>query len=122
MSRCQDVEVWILGAIGAGMGLVGAWLIDSYHLSENVTKAIVYTVIIVATLVIGLRPAWRRPRMWIDLAILLALHVALGLPVVNFLTSHSIRLAWFIALPFALLEISLFLGVLWRRNVNKSSP
>jgi hypothetical protein len=122
MSRYPDIEGWILVAIAAGMGLLAAWLADTHHLNENLTKAATYTVIVFASLVMALRPAWRRLRLWVDLGGLLVLHVALVLPLINVLDSHSIRLNWAIALPFVALELLLFLGLLWRRNVGDSSP
>lgn len=122
MSRYPDVEGWILVAIAAGMGLFSAWLADSHQLSENTAKTTTYTVIVFASLVMALRPAWRRLRLWVDLVILLVLHVALVLPLLNFLDSRSIRLNWAMVLPFAALELLLCLGVLWRRNVSDSVP
>ena len=122
MSRYPDIEGWILVAIGAGMGLVAVWLADSHQLSDNVAKTTTYTVIVFASLVMALRPAWRRLRLWVDLAILLVLHVALVLPLVSLLDSRSIGLNWVIALPFVALELVLFLGLLWRRNMSDSSP
>jgi hypothetical protein len=121
MSRYPDVEGWILLAIAAGMGLLSAWLADSRQLSENTAKMTTYTVIVFASLVMALRPAWRKLRVWIDLVVLLILHVALVLPLANFLDSHSIRLSWALALPFVGLELLLFLGLLWRRNMGNSS-
>lgn len=122
MSRYPDVEGWILVAIAAGMGLLSAWLADSHQLNENMAKAATYTVIVFAALVMALRPAWRRLRLWVDLLVLFVLHVALGLLLVNFFDSHSIRLSWVLALPFVGLELLLFLGLLWRRNMTDSSP
>jgi len=122
MSRYPDIEGWILVAIAAGMGLFAAWLADTHQVSENLTRAATYTVIVFASLVMALRPAWRRLRLWVDLAILLALHVAVVLPIVNLLDSRSIRLNWAVTLPFVAIELLLFLGLLWRRNVSESSP
>jgi len=122
MSRYPDIEGWILVAIAAGMGLLAAWLADTHQLSENLTKAATYTVIVFASLVMALRPAWRRLRLWVDLVVLLVLHVAVVLALVNLLDSRSIRLNWAVALPFGALELVVFLGLLWRRNVSDSSP
>jgi hypothetical protein len=122
MSRYVDVEGWIVVAIAAGMGLLATWLADSHLLSDNMAKATTYTVIVFASLVIALRPAWRRLQLWGDLVTLLVLHVVLVLPLVNLLDTHSIRLNWAIALPFVAFELLLFLGLLWRRNVSDSGP
>ncbi len=122
MSRYPDIEGWILVAIAAGMGLLAAWLADSHQLSENLAKAATYTVIVFASLVMALRPAWRRLRLWIDLVGVFVLHTALVLPLLRLLDSHSIRLNWAVALPFVAIELLLFLGLLWRRNVGDSSP
>ncbi len=121
MSRYPDVAGWILACIAFGMGIAMAWLADAQQFSENMGKAIGYTVIVFASLVMALRPAWRRWRLWGDLAMLLGLHVALVVPVVALLDSRSIRLNWVVALPFVGLELLLFLGVLWRRNIGVSS-
>jgi hypothetical protein len=122
MSRYPDVEGWILVAIAAGMGLLSAWLADSHQLSENTAKTTTYTVIVFASLVMALRPAWRKLRLWIDLLTLFVLHTALVLPLVRLLDSHSIRLNWAVALPFVAIELLVLLGLLWRRNVSDSSP
>src|SRR6266536_1431801 len=113
MSRYPDIEGWILVAIAAGMGLLAAWLADSHQLSENLAKAATYTVIVFASLVMALRPAWRRLRLWIDLVGVFVLHTALVLPLLRLLDSHSIRLNWAVALPFVAIELLLFLGLLW---------
>jgi hypothetical protein len=122
MSRYLDVGGWILVALALGLGLLAAWVSDLHPLTENTATAAGYSVIVFVCLVMALRPAWRRLRLWVDLVILSVLHVALVLPLVNLLDSHSIRLNWAIALPFVALELLLFLGLLWRRNVRDSVP
>lgn len=122
MSRSPDYATWVTIVCGIGMGLLAAWVSDHYGVSENIARAAAYTVGIFALLVAALRAAWRRLRLWGDIAVLFVLHVALVLPLVNLLDSHSIRLNWAIGLPFVALELLLFLGLLWRRNVSDSSP
>jgi hypothetical protein len=122
MSRYPDVEGWILVAIAAGMGLLAAWLANSHLLSENMAKASTYTVIIFASLVMALRPAWHRRRLWLDLGISLVLHSIVILSLLKFLDAHSVRLNWALALPFAAVEMLVLLSQLWRRNVSDSSP
>lgn len=100
MSRFPDVEGWILVAIGAGVGLLSAWLTDSYRLGENRMKVAAYSVVVFAVVVVALRPAWRRGRLWLDLVVLSLIHLALVLPLANFLDSRSVRLNWVLALPF----------------------
>jgi hypothetical protein len=117
MSRYVDVGGWILAVVALGLGLLAARISDLHLLRENTATAAGYTVIVFACLTMALRPAWPRLRLWVDLVVLLALHVALVLPLVNLLNSHSIRLNWAIALPFVAVELLLALGVLWRRNV-----
>ena len=122
MSRKPDLEGWILVAVALVLGLLAGWLIVFHKWDENGTRAAAYTVGIFVLLAMALRQAWGRLQLWLDLGGLLVLHVALVLPLVNFLNSHSIRLNWAIALPFVALELLLFLGLLWRRNVGDSSP
>jgi hypothetical protein len=117
-----DVAGWILVAIAAVMGLLAAWLADSHYMSENTATTATYTVIVFAALMMALRPAWRRLRLWFDLLLLFVIHFALALRLAQFLNSHSIRLTWALALPFVAVEFLLFLGLLWRRNVSHSSP
>ena len=117
----MDVEGWILIAVAAVMGFLAAWLADTHYLSENMATVAAYTVIIFACLIMALRPAWRRLRFWFDLFVLFVLHVVLILRLTSFLDSHSIRLTWVLALPFVAVEVLLFLGLLWRRNVSHSS-
>lgn len=117
MSRKPDLEGWILVAVALVLGLLAGWLIVFHKWNENGTRAAAYTVGIFVLLAMALRQAWHRLRLWLDLGGLLVLHVALVLPIVNFLNSHSIRLNWAVALPFVAVELLLFLGLLWRRNV-----
>ena len=121
MSRHLDVEVWILLVLAAGAGVFSAWFADAHQVAENTAKMATYTVLLFACLVMALRSAWRKLRLWVDLLVLLMLHAALVLPLVHFLNSHSIRLNWVLALPFLTVELSLLLGFLWRRNVRHSS-
>jgi hypothetical protein len=122
MSREPDAEGWILVAVALVVGILAGWLIVFHRWNENVTRAAAYTVGIFVLLGMALRPAWHRLRFWVDLSILLALHVALVLSLVTFLNSHSIRLNWAIALPLVVVELPLALGVLWRRNVRGPLP
>jgi len=121
MSRSPDYGTWVTIIFGIGFGLLAGWVSDHYGVSENIARAAAYTVGIFALLAAALRSAWRRLQLWFDLVILLVLHVALLLPLVNFLNVHSIRLNWAIALPFVAVEFLLLLGLLWRRNVRDSS-
>ena len=120
MSRFSRVEDWIAVASASGLGFLMYCVAYSRGSSENVARAAAYTVGMFTLVVIELRPAWRRLRFWIDLLVMLALHVVLVLPLVNLFDTHSIRLNWAIALPFVGIEILLFLGLLWRRNVSDS--
>jgi len=122
MSSEPDVEGWIVVAVALMVGLVAGWLIVFHGWNENVTRAAAYSVGIFVLLAMALRPAWHRLRLWVDLVILLVLHVALVLPLVTFLDSQSIRLNWAIALPFIAVELLLALSVLWRRNVSGPLP
>ena len=120
MSRGVDIGGWMLVIFGVGLGLLAGWMSDLHLLTENTATAAAYTTAVFACLALALRPAWRKLRLWADLAILLMLHVALGLPLVTFLNSHSVRLNWGIALPFVAIEFLFLLGLLWRRNVPHS--
>jgi hypothetical protein len=121
MSRKPDFEGWILIAVALVVGLLAGWLIVFHKWNENGTRAAAYTVGIFVLQAMALRQAWHRLRFWVDLMVLLVLHVALILPLVNILNSHSIRLNWALALPFVAVELLLFLGLLWRRNMGDSS-
>src|SRR5438105_11256454 len=117
MSR-PDIGGWIFIAGGLALGLLAGWIIDSNLLSENSTRMGGYTIIVFSTLIMALRPAWRRLQFWVDLLLLLALHGILLLPLLHLLDTHSIRLNWALALPFVVIEVLVALGVLWRRNVS----
>lgn len=121
MTRSPDYGTWVTVAGGVGLGLIGAWVSDRYSVSENTSRAVIYTVGIFALLAAALRPAWRRLRMWVEYVALLVLHVAVIFPLVYGLDSHSIQLNWAMALPVVLAEFLLFLGLLWRRNVRNAS-
>lgn len=121
MSSSPDFEGWIIIVIAAIVGLASAWWADSHRVTDNIARSAGYTIILFACLVMALRPAWRHPRLWLNLLMLLALHVALILPLVAFLDARSIRLNWALALPFTGVELVVFLGFLWRRNVNDAS-
>ncbi len=104
-----------------GLGLVAAWAADNRLVTENVARAMVYTIGLFGALVMALRPAWRRLRLWTDLAIWFFLHAVLVVLPVKLLDSHSLRLNWAVALPLVAPEFLLFLSLLWRRNVSDSS-
>lgn len=116
MSRAPDYGTWITIICGLGLGLLAAWVSNHYGVSENLARAAAYTIGIFALLTAALRPAWQRRRLWLDLVILSVIHLALVLPVANFLDSRSIRLNWVLALPVGGTEFLLLLGLLWRRH------
>lgn len=120
MSRTPDYGTWATIACGIGLGLLASWVSDHYGVNENIARAAAYTVGVFGLLAAALRPAWRRRRFWTDLVTLFAVHISVVFPVMRVLDAHSIRLSWVIALPFILLELLLFLGFLWRRNVSES--
>jgi hypothetical protein len=122
MSRSPDYGTWVTIICGIGIGLLAGWVSDHYGVNENIARAAAYTVGIFALLAAALRPAWRKPQLWIDLLVLFLLHAVLALHVMRLLDSHSIRLNWALALPFVAIEFVLFLSLLWRRNVCNSSP
>jgi len=120
LSYHEKIGDWaaIIGA--AGVGLLAWRIVQSYGLSENTTRSVAYTTGIFFLLALALRPAWQRLQFWVDFLILLALHCVLLVPLVNLLDTHSIRLRWFIALPFAMAELLFAAGALWSRNVKKA--
>jgi hypothetical protein len=121
MSYHEKIADWTAIIVASGLGFLVWWAVQSNGFSENTARAAAYTTGIFFMLALALRPAWRRLRLWGDLGILFLLHVALLLPVLKLLDSHSIRLNWAIALPFLALELMLFLSLLWRRNMAGSS-
>ena len=78
MSRALDVEGWTLVAVALVVGNLAGWLIVFHGWNEKVTRAAVYTVVIFVLLVMALRPAWRRLRLWVDLGISLYCGTALS--------------------------------------------
>lgn len=118
MPRRADFGTWVTIACGSGLGLLAAWVSDRYGVNENNARAAAYTLAIFALLAAALRPAWRRPKLWFDLLILLVFHCAVLLPVLGFLDAHLIRLNWVLA-PFVMVEGLLALWFLWRRNVKR---
>jgi|SRR5580700_4430914 uncharacterized membrane protein len=122
MSRELDFEGWTLVAVALVVGVLAGWLIIFHGWNENVTRAAAYTVGIVVLLVMALRPAWHRLRLWVDLGISLVLHSIVILSLLKFLDAHSVRLNWALALPFVAVEMLVLLSLLWRRNVSDSSP
>ncbi len=121
MSRHLDVGDLITVVLGLGLGFFAQWAADTLGVNQNSARAAAYTTMTFALLAIALRQAWRRWQLWADLAVMFALHLALILPALVFLNSHSVRLNWLMALPFVALEFMLFLSALWRRNVGDSS-
>jgi uncharacterized membrane protein len=122
MSRELDFEGWTLVAVALVVGVLAGWLIIFHGWNENVTRAAAYTVGIFVLLVMALRPAWHRLRLWVDLGISLVLHSIVILSLLKFLDAHSVRLNWALALPFVAVEMLVLLSLLWRRNVSDSSP
>lgn len=122
MSREPDVEGWIVVAVALAVGIVAGWLIVFHKWNENLTRAAAYTAAIFLLLAIALRPAWHLLRLWVDLAVSLALHCVMILSLLRFLDVHAVRLNWAFALPFVVVELLLLLTVLWRRNVTDAAP
>ena len=121
MSRYSGTEHWIWVVAAAGLGLCTAALAESYKLSGNATKVAAYSVALFVCLACALRPAWGQARMWIDLATVLLMHVAVCVPLINFLDSNQVRLNWALSLPFIAVELLVLLGAIWRRNVGRTS-
>lgn len=121
MARELDVEGWILIGVALVVGILAGWLIVFHGWNENVTRAAAYTVGIFVLLVMALRPAWHRLRLWVDLGTSLVLHSIVILSLLKFLDAHSVRLNWALALPFVSVEMLVLLSLLWRRNVSASS-
>jgi hypothetical protein len=119
MSRHLDIGGWVAVAAGLSLGVLAGWVAESHGLSENTARVAAYTAVVFGCLALALRPAWRRLRMWGELFVLLGLHVGLLVPLVNLLNAHTTRLNWALALPFAIAEFLLLLGVLWRGNVTR---
>lgn len=117
MPRSADFGTWVTIACGLGLGLLAAWVSDRYGVNENAARAAAYTLGIFALLAAALRPAWRRPRFWIDYLTVLVLHSVLLVAILRLLNTYAIRLNWALALPFVIAEMLLALGFLWRRNV-----
>jgi hypothetical protein len=108
-------------AILFALGAASVAISERLGLQQKWEDGVVYTVVLFTVLITVLRPAWRRPHFWRNLALLFALHVAGAILVLSTLPLGRYgvpKLIWSIAL---MVEALMMASVLWR-NAARSKP
>jgi hypothetical protein len=75
----------------------------------------VYTVVLFASVVTALRPAWRRASFWNSLALIFVGHLILLVAVLGALPPRRGGIPKLLLIPLALIEGILIVGLLWKR-------
>jgi hypothetical protein len=76
---------------------------------------VAYTVILFATVVTALRPAWRRASFWSSLALIFAGHMIVLLAVLGALPPRRFGIPKLLLIPLGIVECGFMLGFLWKR-------
>jgi hypothetical protein len=76
---------------------------------------VVYTVVVFAVVISGLRPAWGRKSFWSSLALIFAGHTILLLAVLQALPPRRFGIPKLLLVPIGGIESVFIAGVLWKR-------
>ena len=75
---------------------------------------VVYTVVVFAVVITGLRPAWGRKSFWSSLALIFAGHTILLLAVLQALPPRRFGIPKLLLIPLAAVEGVFITGMLWK--------
>jgi hypothetical protein len=103
-----------------GLGVVAIGATEILGLPQRREDAIVYTVLVFATVVITFRPAWGRKAFWLNLAFIFALHV-IAVVVILQVSPGPRSLPWLLLTGIGMAESVAIGGILWNRTVNSKS-
>ena len=76
---------------------------------------VVYTVVVFAVVITGLRPAWGQKSFWSSLALIFAGHTILLLAVLQALPPRRFGIPKLLLVPIGGIESVFIAGVLWKR-------
>jgi hypothetical protein len=76
---------------------------------------VIFTVVVFAVVITGLRPAWGRKSFWSSLALIFAGHVILLTAVLQALPPRRFGIPKLLLIPVGAIEGVLILGMLWKR-------
>jgi len=76
---------------------------------------VVYTVVVFAVVITGLRPAWGRKSFWSSLALIFAGHTIVLLAVLQALPPRRFGIPKLLLVPIGGIESVFIAGVLWKR-------
>lgn len=88
MLRRVDIIGWILLILAAALGVLMAWLADLQFFDENTATLLGYSTIFFIVLVMAVRRAWGRWRLWVDIAGLLFVHITVVAALMNLFSGH----------------------------------
>ncbi len=77
--------------------------------------AVVFTVVVFAVVITGLRPAWGRKSFWSSLALIFAGHTIVLLAVLQALPPRRFGIPKLLLVPIGGIESVFIAGVLWKR-------
>ena len=102
-------------AVLLGVCISAVAVCETVGLDPMWRDGVVYTVILFATIVSALRPAWRRKSFWTSLGLIWAGHTILLVGILQALPARRHGLPKLLLIPIALIEGSLILAILWKR-------
>ena len=77
--------------------------------------AVVFTVVVFAVLISGLRPAWGRKSFWSNLALIFAGHIIVLLVMLQALPPRRFAIPKLLLVPIGGIESVFIAGILWKR-------
>lgn len=91
------------------------------NVSQKWADAIVYTVVLFATVLLAARPAWGRRELWRTLIPLFLFHIVLATVLVQALPLGRMGFPKLLLIPAVILEGMLMLAVVWKRVTRREA-
>jgi asparagine N-glycosylation enzyme membrane subunit Stt3 len=88
---------------------------EMIELSQLWKDGVVYTVVVFAVVLIGLRPAWERKSFWTSLALIFVGHAIVLLAVLQAMPPRRFGIPKLLLVPLGGIESVFITGILWKR-------
>jgi len=98
-----------------GLSICAVAASEVIGLNQLWKDGVVYTVVVFAVVITGLRPAWGRKSFWSSLALIFAGHTIVLLAVLQALPPRRFGIPKLLLVPIGGIESVFIAGVLWKR-------